>query len=85
MSDNDPRCSLCGGPVGKDGRTLAPVASFPPRIPPVPRVAAVPKDDPSAELSAGERFARAVERRDTLIRDRRISPQRGRRHTDQHP
>jgi hypothetical protein len=82
MSDHDLRCSQCGGPVGKDGRTLAPVASSPPRVAPVAPPVAVPKDDPSddpsADLPAGERFARAIERRDALIGDRRTSEQRGR-------
>jgi hypothetical protein len=80
-------CALCGGPVGEDGRTLA-------STPPVrmePRKAAAfasparPDDDPLQHLTPVERYARAIERRNTLIRDRRTSERPGRRHTDQHP
>ena len=83
MTDNDPRCARCGGPVDKDGRTLdartgASIALLPPRAP-----LSLPNDDSSEDLPPGERYARAVERRDALIRDRRMS--KGRRHTDQHP
>jgi len=82
MTDTDPRCALCGGVVGKDGRTLEArtVASI---VPSAPRAPIVSKDDPSEDLPPGERYSRAVERRDALVRDRRVS--KGRRYTDQHP
>ena len=90
MTDTDPCCALCGGPVGKDGRTLeartvASIAPSAPRGPMAskPRAPMASKDDPSEDLPPGERYSRAVERRDALVRDRRIS--KGRRYTDQHP
>jgi hypothetical protein len=78
MTNNAPRCALCGGPVDQDGRAVASVAYLRRRAP-----MSRPVDDPSADLSPGERYARAVERRNALIRDRRMS--KGRRDTDQHP
>ena len=42
------------------------------------REAKLPDDDPFAHLTAVERFARAVERRDTLTRDLRTPVRRGR-------
>jgi hypothetical protein len=82
MTDNDPRCAQCGGPVGKDGQTLqgrrmASIAPSPPRAAMSPS-----KDDPLEDQVLAERYARAVERRDALIRDRRMS--KGRRQTDKH-
>lgn len=41
-----------------------------------------PVDDPQ-DLTPVERYARAIERRNTLIRDRRMSERPGRRDTDQ--
>jgi hypothetical protein len=83
--DEDTRCTLCGGPVGKDGRTLSSVPTLPPRAAPVVRAAPLQDADPFEHLTPGERFARAIERRNALTPDRRTSEQRGRRHTDQHP
>jgi hypothetical protein len=40
--------------------------------------AQLPDADPFAHLTAAERFAQAVERRDTLIREHRTPKQRGR-------
>ena len=81
MTDTDPRCALCGGPVGTDGRPLTARTAV--SIAPSPRAPlSQPKDDCSDDLQPGERYARAVERRDVLIRDRRMS--KGRRQTDQH-
>ena len=80
-------CALCGGPVGEDGRTLAST----PLVPMKPRQAAAfassapPADDPLQHLTPVERYARAIERRNTLIRDRRTSGRPGRRDTDRHP
>ena len=42
------------------------------------REAPLPDDDPYAHLTAVQRFAGAVARRDALTRDRRTSVQRGR-------
>lgn len=77
-------CAQCGGPVDEDGRSLTPAppvrmerraaATTPPRQ---------PDDDPLQHLTPGERYARAIERRNTLIRDRRTSERRGRRDSDQ--
>ena len=90
MTDTNPRCTLCGGLVGKDGQTLdaRTVASIAPSAPNAQmaskaRAPMASKDDPSEDLPPGERYSRAVERRDALVRDRRIS--KGRRYTDQHP
>jgi hypothetical protein len=44
--------------------------------------AAPQTDDPHWNLTPGERFERAIERRDAMIRDRRASSQGGRRRTD---
>jgi hypothetical protein len=41
-----------------------------------------PENDPESEMTPHDRFARAIERRDTLIRDRRIAESAGRRSTD---
>ena len=40
--------------------------------------ARLPDDDPFAHLTAVERFARAIERRDALTRDLRMPVKRGR-------
>jgi hypothetical protein len=81
MADSITRCRLCGGPIGEDGRTLLPVTSN--RSAPLSaQVARAPHDDPPNHLTPAERFARAVERRDVLVRDRRAAGQRGRRETD---
>jgi hypothetical protein len=81
------RCPFCAGPVDADGHTLVPGA---PRVPtrPTPSASpapAPPDNDPTGELTPTERFARAIERRDTLIRDRRIAGGAGRRSTDPDP
>ena len=64
-------CLLCGGPVDGKGQTLAPAASLPHLPKPVAPKAQLSGDDPLAHLTPGERFARAVDRRDALVRDRR--------------
>jgi hypothetical protein len=63
MTDNEPRCALCGCPVDQDGRTVASVAYVRRRAP-----MSRPMDDPSADLSPGERICargRAAERSDS--------------------
>ena len=83
MDDKNIRlCPFCGGPVNVNGHTLVPVA---PPLPTrhVPASPAPPPDnDPASEMTPTERFARAIERRDALIRDRRIAGGAGRRSTD---
>ena len=64
-------CAICGGPVGKDGRTLTPLRQLPQQVAAVAATVNVRDDDPYAHLTPGERFSRAIERRDALIRDRR--------------
>ena len=44
-----------------------------------------PDDDPLKHLTPEERYARAIERRNTLLGDRRTPERPGRRKTDQHP
>ena len=73
MADKESRCALCGGPVDASGQAAAVTAFSPSRVPPVPLRIPEPEDDSLAHLTPGERFARAVERRDALIRDRRKS------------
>jgi hypothetical protein len=64
--DEEGRCALCGGPVGKDGRTTVPVR--PPRkpvsLPPTPSRGAT--DSPDDGLTPAERFERAKKRRDAV-------------------
>jgi hypothetical protein len=68
-------CALCGGPVGEDGRTLAstPLVRMEPRQAAAFASSAPPADDPLQHLTPVERYARAIERRNILIRDRRTS------------
>src|SRR4029453_6083430 len=80
------RCRVCGGPVDDNGHSLLPVDPLPPArhltpSPPAPRET----DPASDEMKPTERFARAIERRDALIRDRRIAGGAGRRLTDPDP
>jgi hypothetical protein len=69
MADEDEeegRCALCGGPVGKDGRTTVRV---PPRTKPVslpPSVSGGTTDLPDNGLTPVERFERAKKRRDAV-------------------
>ena len=67
-------CGLCGGPVDEKGQTLAPAASLPQRPDPVAPQAQLSGDDPLAHLTPGERFTRAIQRRDALVRDRQKNP-----------
>lgn len=79
---NSGRCPLCGGPVNVNGQTLVrvgpPVSTRHLPMSPAP----APENDPESAMTPHERFARAIERRDTLIRDRRIAGSAGRRSTD---
>ena len=87
MGNNDAirRCRLCGGPVNVNGQSLVPVAPAL-RTRHLPASPAAPPDkDPEWGMTPNERFARAIERRDTLIRDRRTSGGAGRRSTDPDP
>ena len=64
--DEEKRCALCGGPVGKDGRTTMPV---PPRKKPVslaPTASQAVTDSPDDGLTPAERFERAKKRRDAV-------------------
>jgi hypothetical protein len=87
MGDNDIcRCALCGGPIDVNGHTLVRFAQPPPtRHVGASPVAPADNDDPASEMTPHERFARAIERRDALIRDRRTAGGRGRRCTDPDP
>ena len=81
-------CVLCGGAVDDDGRSLAlpvPVRTDRRRAPTATPSFQPDDDDPLKHLTPGERYAQAIERRNTLIRDRRTSDRRGRRETDQPP
>jgi hypothetical protein len=83
MGDNDiRRCPQCGGPVDLDGHTLIRVARPLPTRHLRASPAAPPDDDPAWTMTPNERFARAIERRDALLRDRRTAGARGRRSTD---
>ena len=65
-------CALCGGPVDQKGRTVAAAPpSRPGRVRTVASVAQLQGADPLAHLTPGERFTRALDRRDALVRDRR--------------
>lgn len=78
-------CVRCGGPVDEDGRALplAPTVRMERRTAAASPPQVQPEDDPLQHLTPGERYARAIDRRDTLIRDRRRSERPGRRTTDQ--
>ena len=85
MGDNDAirRCRVCGGPVNVNGQSLVPVALRTRHFPASP---APPADnDPDMGMTPNERFARAIERRDTMVRDRRTAGGAGRRSTDPGP
>ena len=72
MSTNQPACcALCGGPVDEKGRTVVARPPVPARVKSVGSVSQLQGDDPLAHMTPGERFARAVDRRDALVRDRR--------------
>jgi hypothetical protein len=60
--------------VDEKGQTLAPAASLPQRPDPVAPQAQLSGDDPLAHLTPGERFTRAIQRRDALVRDRQKNP-----------
>ena len=83
--ENICRCPFCGGPVDVNGDTLTPVRRPLPTTHLPSSQAASPDNDPASEMTPNERFARAIERRDTLIRDRRASGGAGRRSTDPDP
>lgn len=79
------QCPFCGGPIDVNGVTLAPVTR-PLTTAPRPANAAASQDNDSAsEMTPNERFARAIERRDAMIRDRRTAGGAGRRSTDPQP
>jgi len=85
MGDNDAfrRCRVCGGPVHLNGQSLIPVtpAVQTKHLPVNP----APDNGPESSMTPNERFARAIERRDALVRDRRIAQGAGRRSTDPDP
>ena len=86
MASKDFCCAACGGPIGEDGHTLAFSEQVRHRAP-AESIAAkkhVVDDDPFKHLSPAERFARAIERRDALIRDRRMSTGRRQGDTERH-
>ena len=58
------RCAVCGGPVGKDGRTVTPVPSRPAARVPAPPTPKMPVDDAPDDLTPVQRFERALQRRD---------------------
>ena len=64
MADQkDPgRCALCGGAVGPDGRTLAPLP--PPAAPRLQDAPARQVEDVDDHLTPVQRFERAIKRRD---------------------
>jgi len=63
------RCATCGGAVGHDGRTLAPLTRppAPRREPPARATPLNNDDDPLPHLSPVERFNLAIERRDRAL------------------
>ena len=76
------QCRVCGGPVDDNGHTLLPVDPLP-RHRLEPTLPSPPDNDSSSDdMTPAERFARAIDRRDALIRDRRIAGGAGRRSTD---
>ena len=79
------RCPFCGGPIDVNGLTLAPVTRSLTTTHRPASPAASPDDDPASEMTPNERFARAIERRDAMIRDRRTAGGAGRRSTDPRP
>ena len=70
---NEHRCEICGGLTETTGCIASHVETRPTVHRPVPRVKHpdFTDPDPFEHLTPAERFARAIERRDAIIRARR--------------
>jgi len=71
------QCACCGGPIGRDGRTLTPL---PPRAAPraqAPPAAGGQVEDPNEDLTPVQRFDRAIQRRDAVTPKRRSDRGKG--------